>query len=64
MGEAELFRPAHQAPGVGGGWDGDAELHVDAQWLLRDSPRVSITLRYSVAGSRHAPVPSYPTIDR
>ena len=26
--EAEFLRAAHQAPGVGGGGDGDAELHV------------------------------------
>ena len=62
VGEAEFLRAAHEAPGVGGGGDGDAELH--GQWLLRDSPRVSMTLRYSVAGSRHAPVPSWPTMER
>jgi hypothetical protein len=34
------------------------------QWLLRDSPRVSMTSRNKVAGSRQAPDPSCPTIER
>lgn len=34
------------------------------QWLSRLSPRVSRMLRYSVAGSRHPPWPSWPTMLR
>ena len=56
-----------------GGIDGAALVSVCAtfssdvspdQWLLRDSPLVSITFRYNVAGSRQAPVLICPTIDR